>query len=100
MEFTLTSHSVSYVRQYDYLNDQGGKKSSARIYDGEKYPITFPTAFTSKCVSVILTLGSESAKSGANVCYCGSITKTGFKMVTDVSHEAAYHDIYYLAFGI
>ena len=100
MEFTLTNLWGNCARLYAYLNNQGGKKSSARIYDGEKYPITFPTAFTSKCVSVILTLGSESAKSGANVCYCGSITKTGFKMVTDVSHEAAYHDIYYLAFGI
>ena len=29
MEFTLTSHSVSYVRQYDYLNDQGGKTTDS-----------------------------------------------------------------------
>lgn len=48
----------------------------------------------------MLTLGSESAKAGANVCYCGSITKTGFRIVADSSHDSAYHDIYYLAFGI
>ena len=48
----------------------------------------------------MLTLGSESQKSGANVCYCGSITKSGFKMVTDSSNDSAYHDIYYLAVGI
>ena len=91
---------ICFGEAFGGLIIQGGKKSSARIYDGEKYPITFPTAFTSKCVSVILTLGSESAKSGANVCYCGSITKTGFKMIADSSHDTAYHDIYYLALGI
>ena len=51
-------------------------------------------------MSVILTLGSDSHKAGANVCYCGSITKIGFKMVTDSSHDTAYHDIYYLALGV
>ena len=80
--------------------NQGGKKGSAYVWDSSTYTITFPTAFTLKCVSVILTLGSESHKAGANVCYSGSITKTGFKMVTDASHDAAYHDIYYLAVGI
>ena len=51
-------------------------------------------------MSVILTLGSDTQKAGANVCYCGSIGKTGFKMVTDSSHDPAYHDIYYLTIGI
>ena len=81
-------------------NHQGGKKTNTLVWDNQKYPITFPTTFISKCVSVMLTLGSESAKAGANVCYCGSITKTGFRIVADSSHDSAYHDIYYLAFGI
>ena len=100
MEFTLINLWVNCARLYASLNNQGGNKTSARVYDGEKHPITFPTAFTSKCIDVILTLGSESSKSGANVCYCGSITKTGFKIIADSSHESAYHDIYYLAIGI
>ena len=100
MEFILTNLWGNCARLYAYLNNQGGKKISVRVYDGEKYTITFPTAFVSKCMSVILTLGSDSHKAGSNVCYCGSITKTGFKMVTDSSHDSAYHDIYYLAIGV
>ena len=51
-------------------------------------------------MAVMLTLGSEAAKAGANVCYAGSIKNMGFKIVTDSSNDSAYHDIYYVAVGI
>ena len=45
MAFIRISHSVSYVRQFDFLNDQGGKANvevSSRIFtDFINFPITF-----------------------------------------------------------
>ena len=45
MAFIRISHSVSYVRQFDFLNNQGGKANvevSSRIFDAFiNFPITF-----------------------------------------------------------
>ena len=81
-------------------NNQGGVKKSVVVYDGKSYDVVFPTAFTSKCIGVFLNLDGEGPRSGASVCYSNQRTKTGFKMVTDVSSAQATHDIFYLAIGL
>lgn len=42
MAFILISHSVSYVRQFDFLNDQGGYYPET---NGINNPWQFPIAF-------------------------------------------------------
>ena len=91
MAFIRISHSVSYVRQFDFLNDQGGKATISRreaLPASANFPISFKRVLTA-----VGTLDNYTPEySGHN--FDDEITLTNTRITFK------YYQHYYIAIGV
>ena len=96
MAFIRISHSVSYVRQFDFLNDQGGKFTS------EIASISFPIRFSKVLVVIPMMLDEPNSWHEMTI-RPKSISTSAFKLVSgsnNTNYPKSRNNGCWIAFGI
>ena len=94
MAFIRISHSVSYVRQFDFLNDQGGIKAQLHVYNET---IVFPIAFK-KVVNVSVTpVGRSGTNTYKSFVRVNELSAQNFMANSD---DVTISKLYWIAYGI
>ena len=96
MEFIHISPWVNCVRQFAYLNDQGG--TTASIYD-TKVDINYPISFKSKVLWGGVTIDHSGISSGGLAAYFQSADLKRGKVTSDAISDAFTADIKYIVIG-
>ena len=89
-----------FVKFANGFTIQWGYKKSVTAYDGLTYPVTFPTLFNNKCLSIWTSIEHNVAVSGNEVFYFTKKSNVGFTLVADASHaQYTVNGVVYLAVG-